>query len=164
MSRIPIAILLAALSCTPALADSFNTTQGGSSSNGVVLQRRQGTSGNTAVPIDENNPFPFKGTGPGGGSGGTFTPLGCPAWLAVTSGSAVSLSSVVGGIPAGATLVAIVPSVGIVLRDDGSAPTTAGPGVVIAAGMYFPSSITPLSNIQAIAQTASGFLTTCFYK
>jgi hypothetical protein len=164
MSRIPIAILLAVLSCTPALADQFNTTQGGSSSNGSVLQRRQGTSGNTAVPIDENNALPFKGTGPGGGSGGIFTPLGCPAWLAVTSGSAVLLSSVVGGIPIGATLVAIVPTVGIVLRDDGSAPTTAGPGVVIAAGMYFPSSVTPLSQLQFIAQTAAGTIATCFYR
>jgi hypothetical protein len=115
-------------------------------------------------------PFPVSILGSGGVPGtvttksSIWTPLGCPNWLPVTSGSAVLLSNVVGGIPTGATLVAIVPTVGIVLNDFGVAPTTTGPGVVIAAGMYFPSSVTPLSNIQIIAQSGSGFLATCFYR
>jgi hypothetical protein len=156
MHKLRLALLLA-LSCTPAMADSFDTTQGGGGSAGVVLQRRQGTSGRTAVPIDEANPLPLTS------KSGSYTPLGCPAWQAVTTGAAVALSSVAGGIPAGATLVDIVPSVGVVMRDDGSAPGTTGPGMPIQASTIYPYSGT-LAAVQFISQTASGTVATCFYR
>ena len=114
--------------------------------------------------VSPQHPLAVMGIGPGGGTSGPFTPLGCANWLAVTSATPVLLSNVAGGIPAGATLVGIVPTVGVVMRDDGGVPTVAGPGNIIAAGMYFPSSVTPLSNIQFIAQTTSGFITTCFER
>lgn len=58
-----LAALLAALClCTPAIADNFNTTRGGSDSVGTVIQRRQGTSGGVAVPVDETNPLPVTST------------------------------------------------------------------------------------------------------
>jgi hypothetical protein len=83
--------LLAALSCTPALADQFNTTQGGGNSPGGVLQRRQGTSGIIAVPVDENNPLPVTG---GGGSvttsPGTRTLVTLDVKLVTTGGTAVT--------------------------------------------------------------------------
>lgn len=61
LSRL-VAALAALSCCTPALADNFNTTQGGSDSAGAVVQRRQGTSGKAAVPVDEGNPLPVTGS------------------------------------------------------------------------------------------------------
>jgi hypothetical protein len=168
MPSIPrLVALLAALSCSPALADQFNTTQGGGNSPGGVLQRRQGTSGTIAVPVDEANPLPVAGPGTNGAfptASPTYTPLGCRAWLAVTTGSAVLLSSVAGGIPAGATLVDIAPSVTVVMRDDGSAPGVAGPGIPLAAGSVFYPYSGNLATVQFIAQTTTGTIATCFYK
>lgn len=93
-----------------------------------------------------------------------FTPLGCDTWQAITSGAAVALSAFAGGgIPQGATLVDIAPSVAVVLRDDGSAPTTTGPGIVVQPNTIFPYS-GKLSALQFIAQSASGTIQTCFYK
>lgn len=92
-----------------------------------------------------------------------FTPMGCRAWLAVTTGSAVSLSAVAGGVPLGATLADIVASVGVVMRDDGSAPAAAGPGIPIQANTIYSYS-GALSAVQFIAQTTAGTIQTCFYK
>lgn len=97
------------------------------------------------------------------GKAATYTPLGCLPWQAITTGSAVALSAFSGGIPAGATLVDIVPSVAVVLRDDGSAPTTAGPGIPIQPNTIYPYSGT-LTAAQFIAQTTSGTIAACFYK
>lgn len=93
----------------------------------------------------------------------TFQPLGCLPWQAITTASPVALSAFSGGIPANATLVDIVPSVTIVMRDDGSAPTTAGPGIPIQTNTIYPYSGT-LSTVQFIAQSGSGTISVCFYR
>jgi hypothetical protein len=98
------------------------------------------------------------------GKTGTFTPLGCPPWQAVTTTAPVALSAFAGGIPTGATLAEITTSVAIVKRDDGGPPGTAGPGSMIAAGMVYPASVTPLSQLQFIAQTANGVIAVCFFR
>lgn len=94
---------------------------------------------------------------------GAYTPLGCTAWQTVTNGSAVALSAVVGGIPAGSTLVDLVPTVAIVFRDDGSAPTSTGPGIPIQTDTIYPYSGT-LAAVQFIATSTSGSVAACFYK
>lgn len=96
---------------------------------------------------------------------GVYVPLGCPAWQAITTTSAIGFGAFAGGISAGATLVNFVPSVAIVLRDDGGAPTAAGPGVPIPAGSFqFYYANAGLSGVQFIAQSASGTIAACFYK
>lgn len=104
-----------------------------------------------------------QGVGPSGTKPAAFIPLGCTTWQAVTNGASVLLSAVSGGIPAGATLVDIVPSVAVILRDDGSAPTPTGPGLPIQTNTIFPYSGT-LSAVQFIAQTTSGTVSACFYR
>lgn len=120
--------------------------------------RAQVTSFNDAsgkpTAASPTNPFPVANKP-------IYTPLGCTAWQAVTTGSAVALSAA--PIPAGATLVDIVPSTTIVLRDDGSAPTSAGPGIPIQANTIYPYSGT-IGAVQFIAQSASGTVSACFYK
>lgn len=110
-----------------------------------------------AVPVSPSSGMPVSS------KPSTFTPLGCRAWQAITTASPVLLSAVSGGIPAGATLVDIVPSVTVVMRDDGSAPTTAGPGIPIQTNTIYPYSGT-LSAVQFIAQTTSGTISACFYR
>lgn len=92
-----------------------------------------------------------------------FTPLGCAPWQAVTTSSSVLLSSFPGGIPTGTTLVDIVPSVSVILRDDGSPPTSSGPGIPIAAGAMYPYSGN-LTAAQFIAQSLSGTIAVCFFR
>jgi hypothetical protein len=116
--------------------------------------------------VSPQHPLAVMGPGTNGAfptASPTYTPLGCPPWLNVNTGSAVLLSSVAGGIPAGATLVDIVPSVAVVMRDDGSAPGVAGPGIPVQALTIYPYSAN-LAALQFIAQTASGTIATCFYK
>jgi|GEM_PF-4716286 len=115
--------------------------------NGTTAQSVQGLTGGVPVPTIT----------------GSYTPLGCRPWQAITTGAAVLLSAFSGGIPAGATLVDIVPSVTVVMRDDGSAPTTVGPGIPIQTNTIYPYSGS-LSAVQFIAQTTSGTISTCFYR
>ena len=90
-----------------------------------------------------------------------YTPLGCTAWQSVTTGSAILLSAVT--IPTGATVVDLVPTVAIVLRDDGSAPTATGPGILIQPYTIYPYS-GKLSAAQFISQSSSGSVAACFYR
>ena len=93
----------------------------------------------------------------GSGSDTPYIGLGCTPWQAVTNSLAVSLASV----PSGATIAYLTPTVNIVYRDDGGAPTATGPGIIIPANLVFvvPGS---LSSIRFIAQTASGYVAVCF--
>lgn len=142
----------------PNVSPLFVDANGNLCINGGGGGTAPGTSGATAQPVQGVTGGVAVATKPG-----TFTPLGCSAWQAVTTGGAVALSAVAGGIPAGATLVDIVPSVTVVMRDDGGAPTTAGPGIPIQTNTIYPYSGT-LSAVQFIAQTTSGTISACFYR
>lgn len=137
---------------TPHAAQALCNQPGGGNiqlydGNGAACVAVQGVTGGAPVPTIT----------------GSYTPLGCRPWQAITTASPVLLSAFSGGIPAGATLVDIVPSVTVVMRDDGSAPTVAGPGIPIQTNTIYPYSGT-LSAVQFIAQTTSGTISVCFYR
>lgn len=97
-----------------------------------------------------------------------FASAGSQGTLTVTSGSAVLLSSVSGGIPAGTKYATIANEGGAYrYRDDGTAPTTTV-GSPVSGGTatnpgYQPYS-GPFAALQFIAQSASALLTVSFYK
>jgi hypothetical protein len=87
-------LLCAVLSWAPTLvfADQFQTALGANSS-GVVIERRQGTSGTVNVPVDETNPLPVTVTGGGGGSSGSIGAAGA------NGTTAQSVQGITGGVP-----------------------------------------------------------------
>lgn len=91
-----------------------------------------------------------------------YTPLGCGQLASFST--ATLLSSVSGGIPAGATLASLSVELNAVrYRDDGTAPT-AGIGTPLSvATMAWPYTAS-LGSIQFIPETGSATVDVCFYK
>lgn len=93
---------------------------------------------------------------------GRLTPLG---YCQLTSiAASTQLSACTGGIPAGAKIAdIIVEAQAIRYRSDGTAPTTTV-GMPLAVGANKTFTLSDLSQIRVIAQTAGAIVNVEFYK